>query len=84
MKLKFWKRQRIPIETQTELIDLRAKVAEYAAEIVKLERREREIFETWRLVTILHLETDTDKQIADNMRAFWKEKADGALEVENE
>jgi hypothetical protein len=61
MKLKFWQRQpRIPIETQTELIDLRAKVAEYAEQIAWL--------------------TD-DKHIADNIRAFWMEKADGALEA---
>ena len=50
MNLKFWKRQpHIPIETQTELIDLRAKVAEYAEKIVLLQEQKRLFLEAWRL-----------------------------------
>ena len=81
MNWKFWKRQtRIPNETQTELIDLRAKVAEYANLYIQLEVK-HELFIQLALHyfrTFRANRGNGDKQIADNMRSFWKESADGA------
>ena len=77
MNLKFWKRQpRIPIETQTELIDLRAKVAEYAGRYTQLEMKHNLFVGLW--LHWLNGDKTLDKQIADNMKAYWKESADGA------
>ena len=46
MNWKFWKLH-IPIETQTELIDLRAKVAEYAGKIEELNKRYETTMQMW-------------------------------------
>lgn len=48
MRLKFWERQpRIPIETMTELIDLRAKVSEYTEKISLLQERRETTMQMW-------------------------------------
>ena len=65
---------------------MRAKVAEYAEKIVKLEERHEAIMEMWQLQMrnlplkeyLICIGRKGDKVIAENMKAYWIESADGA------
>ena len=87
---KFWKRQpRIPIETLTELIDLRRKVAEYANLYAQLETKHNLFVELWLLWLQTEMSPDgvneeaeatEDKKIADNMKAYWANLNAGSVD----
>jgi len=76
MSWKFW--QRVPPEAQQEIEALRAKVAEYAEKYTQLETKHKLFIELGLAYFRLLRKKNGDKQIADNMRSFWKEAADGA------